>query len=474
MMPPVLRILETLLVFGWWLVWRTPERLCTALKWLGPTYLKSAQFFSGRVGGEYGRHMAQLLDHVPPPPFENMCPVIERNLGCSIEERYSLFNEVAVGCGSIAPAYYGIWREGGEEIEVATKVIPHGVAARVKEDVALMLLCMRIACWLRIPAALSMRTAKIPEQFAEWIEQETDPRHEGANLDWVAPFHKGTGCHVPKKVFASAEILVMTWMPGVPLTASPEELHAAGLDPRASLRRLSEMMFIRWFILGVGFPFQGNPSRGNLLAMPNGEIGIIDWGLVGFVPAKFLKVVNNAIFAVYQGTGEEVVRAMLALCSYEFKKERRKERFVRDVQAYVEKAKSEPFGYWLMGMGWILMRHRVPAPPEFAIAARFAMDLDEAVRTFSPGYTVHDMLGPILRLAILRRDLEEGRLLPNADSAKELLGFVAQQLRNPAGLLSHAGLLKEMAGFAARQLQNPTGVLVQALVLLPELVRQER
>lgn len=470
----LLRILETIVFGGWWLVWPTPKRVCAMFRRLGATYLKLGQFLSGRVAGEWGRQMAQLLDDVPPPPFEEVRLIIERGLGSPIASRFATFNEVAVGCGSIAPAYHGVWAEGG--IEVATKVIRPGIAAQVANDMAILLWLMRFACFCRIPLALSMRTAQIPEQFAEWIRQETDPFHEGSNLDWVGPFYQGTGCHVPKKVFASPEILVMTWIPGVPLTASPEELSAAGLDPRASLRRFSEMMFIRWFILGVGFPFQGNPSRGNLRALPKGEIGIIDWGLVGFVPAEFLKAVNNAIFAVYQGKGEEVVRSMLALCHYEFKSERRKNQFSRDVQAYVEKAKSEPFGYWLMGMGWILMVYGVPAPKEFAIAARFAMDLDEAVKTFSPDYTVHDMLGPIMQMGILRRDVEAGLagLLSQASPVKDLLDFVSQQVHNPAGLLSHTGLIQEMAGFAMRQLQNPVGALVQALTLLPELVRQKR
>jgi ubiquinone biosynthesis protein len=440
------RIMQTLCAFGWWLLWPTPVRLRLTFQRLGPTYIKLGQFLVGRVGGEWGRQMTLLLDQVPPPSFESVRPLIEEDIGGPLDSMFRSFNEEAVGCGSMAPVYEGEWKDGRR---VATKVILPGVAAGVAQDMAILRGLMSFLYYCRVPFALSMRSAQIPEQFEEAIAQEIDPRHEGSNLDRMQAPYQGTGVRIPEKVFVAKHTLVMTWMPGASLTATLEELLAQGLDPRASLRTFIEVMFVRWFVLGIGIPFQGNPSRGNLRALPNGEMGVIDLGLVGFVSSEFLKIINDAIFAVYQGKSEEVVRAMLVLCQYEFKNKRHGEQFAHDVRAYVEQAKSEPFGYWLMGMGWIVMRYGVPAPKEFAIAARFALDLDEAAKAFFPDYTVHDMLGPILKVAIIRRDTED------------VIARVA----------SLVGSVKGAAEFAARQLGNPIGVALQILAVLPEIVR---
>ena len=81
-------------------------------------------------------------------------------------------------------------------------------------------------------------------------------------------------------------VLVMDYLPGVPLSRAVEAMRERGIDPdsaeaqlfgRTLLQRLTAA-FGRT-ILGTGF-FHADPHPGNIFIMDDGRIGLIDFGQV--------------------------------------------------------------------------------------------------------------------------------------------------------------------------------------------------
>ncbi|EQD45767.1 ABC-1 domain protein, partial [mine drainage metagenome] len=74
---------------------------------LGPTFIKLGQVISARpdlLPNEYIKSFEQLQDNVPPAPFTEVKPTIEKNLG-KIGDVFDSFNENAISGASLGQVY---------------------------------------------------------------------------------------------------------------------------------------------------------------------------------------------------------------------------------------------------------------------------------------------------------------------------------------------------------------------------------
>ena len=92
--------------------------------------------------------LSDLQDRLAPFPADQARAIVEAELGKSLSELYSSFDEQPVAAASIAQVHFAVTTEGEE---VAVKILRPGVDAAFKRDVDLL-------AWL-----------------AEWVER-TQPR----------------------------------------------------------------------------------------------------------------------------------------------------------------------------------------------------------------------------------------------------------------------------------------------------------
>ena len=73
---------------------------------LGPVYIKLGQWLSSRADilpQPYLEELAKLQDNVPATPFEEVKPIIEKDLG-PIDEKFDEINSECISGASIVPA----------------------------------------------------------------------------------------------------------------------------------------------------------------------------------------------------------------------------------------------------------------------------------------------------------------------------------------------------------------------------------
>jgi len=259
---------------------RQAQRLRELLTDLGPAYIKIGQALSTRpdlVPPLYLDELTRLQDQLPPFPNELAFRYIEEELGQPPAELYDDLSPNPVAAASLGQVYKGKLKTGEP---VAVKVQRPGLAQRITLDIYIL---RKLAQWAtnnvtRIRSDL----VAIMDEFGARIFEEMDYTHEGDNAIRFAQLYGHLkDIYVPKiyTEYTARRVLTMEWIDGTKLT-NLVALNAQGIDAthlidvgvQCSLRQLLEHGF-----------FHADPHPGNLLAMRDGKLAYLDFGMMSEV-----------------------------------------------------------------------------------------------------------------------------------------------------------------------------------------------
>ncbi|RJF90918.1 2-polyprenylphenol 6-hydroxylase [Sphingomonas cavernae] len=275
--PPRVRRLMRLARFGA----RVPKQpnYSEAFQAIGPAAIKLGQSLATRpdlVGEHAAMDLLRLQDALPPAPFELIRQSIEESLGKPIEALFQSIDPDPVGAASIAQVHKAVTTDGHT---VAVKVLRPGIEEEFAE--ALETYEWAAAQAEAIGGELArLRPRLVIATFRQWTLRELDLRREAASASELAEAMEAEpGYHVPAIDWQRTARRVMTleWLDGIKLSKR-EDLIAAGHDPKAIAGRLVRA-FLRQAI-SEGF-FHADLHQGNLFVLSNGDIGAIDFGIMG-------------------------------------------------------------------------------------------------------------------------------------------------------------------------------------------------
>jgi ubiquinone biosynthesis protein len=288
-----------------------PRQLRLALEELGPTFVKLGQLLSGRsdlASPQVQQELSKLRDHAPSIPHAKLVAELERSLGSPSSALFATLEMAPVACASIGQVHRGTLHNG---LRVAVKVRRPGVRTDIDADFWLL---RRLA---RLVARLSSRVraydpVAILDEFASLLRAETDFTTEAGNLEAVRrTFAESDAVTIPRVLtdMSGESVLVMDWIEGIPLS-NPERLEAVGADraglARAILRAYGVMIF-------QSDRFQADPHPGNLIALKDGRLGLIDFGEVGSVDPAERSALLGMMTAVLGRDGEALAGAVLSV-----------------------------------------------------------------------------------------------------------------------------------------------------------------
>ena len=258
---------------------RPGERLAQALQEMGPSFIKVGQMLSTRsdlLGEEMAADLSHLQDQLPPFPTAQARAAIEAEFDAPIDELFEHFDDESVAAASIAQVHFAITKDGQE---VAVKVLRPDIENAFEGDLELFFWGARLLERTR-PELRRLKPVQSVQTLARSVEMEMDLRFEAAAADELRENFTGdNSVFVPRIDWlrTGQRVLTTERVHGIPFS-DVDAMVKAGHDPFDVLKKTSEAFFHQAFRDGM---FHGDLHPGNLFVLPDGAVGIVDFGIMG-------------------------------------------------------------------------------------------------------------------------------------------------------------------------------------------------
>jgi cytochrome P450 family 110 len=239
------------------------------------------------------RRLSRFHDAVPPRPVAEIRALVERELGRPLGGVFATFDETALAAASLAQVHRATLHDG---TPVAVKVQYAEIAALARVDLASLGLFARLAGGI----ARGFDFVTLVDELAEFVALELDFRREADSTERVrAALADDPTVRVPRvhRDLSTGKLLVLEYLEGTKI-AEIEALRLRGVDLHAVAQRVGRTY--GRMIFEHGF-FQGDPHPGNLLVLPDGAIGLLDFGLAKELPPGFGRSVATMLVRALSG-----------------------------------------------------------------------------------------------------------------------------------------------------------------------------
>ena len=410
-----------------------PERVRCALQDLGPTFVKLGQVMATRVDlltPEWTTELGKLQNAVPALPFAQVRPQLAEDLGADPEAVFERLEETPLAAASLAQTHRA-WLADGSA--VVLKVRRPGIRDTVEADLRLMARLAEIV-EERAPDLRRYHPAEVVQQFSASLRRELDFAAEGRNAERIAANFAGHDEVVVPRVYwewTSERLNVQECLQGIAGT-DLAAVDAAGLD-RAQLAATGAGIVLK-MVLEDGF-FHADPHPGNIFYLPDGRIGVIDFGMVGRVSEQRRFQIVQLLHGLVERESAPVADVLMEWG--EGGGEVDEARLQADVGAFVDQYRGVPLkdlhmGLMLTDVTTILRDNGLSLPPDLALMIKAFLTLEGMGRQLDPDFDMAGAARPFLQRVVLQRYsprtlLKRGRR--TALDAMELVGDLPRELR---------------------------------------------
>ncbi|MDC3029047.1 AarF/UbiB family protein, partial [Prochlorococcus sp. AH-716-P20] len=256
------------------------KQLTNLLVKLGPAFVKAGQALSTRpdiIPVILLEELSELQDQLPGFDGNKAMELIEEDLNKKIDEIFLTIDKDPISAASLGQVHKAVLKN--KEI-VAVKVQRPGLREQITLDLYIV---RNIANWLKNNIGLIRSDlVALIDELGKRVFEEMDYLNEAENAEKFRNLHlHNSKIAVPKiyKKTTSRRVLTMEWIDGTKLT-NLEGVKNLGIDPdemieigvQCSLEQLLEHGF-----------FHADPHPGNLLALEDGRLCYLDFGMMSEV-----------------------------------------------------------------------------------------------------------------------------------------------------------------------------------------------
>jgi ubiquinone biosynthesis protein len=291
-----------------------PERLRMTLERLGPTFVKAGQMLALRpdyVPLEYAEALRGLHTHATPFPAAEAVAIVEGELGAPLSALYAEFDREPFAAASLAQVHRARLYDGRQ---VAVKVQRPGIRVQVERDLALLTTLARRFERLQ-PDSVAFRPSEAAAELTKFTRRELDFRREARTAGRLRQLLAGDDRIMIPAVISdrsSERVLTTEFLDGLPPKPAAE-LRQAGIDPEAGLRAGAAAMLRQIFQFGL---FHADPHPGNVLFLPGGAIGFVDFGMFGRLEPSERRRMAFIFWALADGDYDAVGDQLLRLSEF--------------------------------------------------------------------------------------------------------------------------------------------------------------
>lgn len=442
-----------------------------AIQDLGPTFVKLGQVLATRPDlfpPNWITEFAKLQDQVPPVPFEELLPDLEKALGKSPFEVFKDLQTEPIAGASIAQVHLAKLQDG---TPVVLKIRRPNVEMSIDADLRLLSHLGRLI-ESEMPQAKRFQPGKIIGQFSKSLRRELDLALEGRNTERFAR-NFADDPHIKfAKIywdFTSQGLLVMEHIDGIPGN-DLQQAREQGLDLKVLAERGSNAVLK--MVLIDGF-FHADPHPGNVFYLPDNRLAIIDCGMVGRITLDRRNEIADLLAALVS-RDIDTLKDILIVWAGDAQVDEGK--LSGDVDEFICNYDNAPlkhvrFSALLNDLTNIMRENHLSVPPDLTMLFKALITLEGLGRQLDPDFQIVGHLTPFVKKIIIDRYMPAAlfkrgkRGISNlADALTSLPGDVSQVLREAGrGRLKVNLDLKRLDHFG-HQLDHSTNRLTIALI----------
>ncbi|MHB1285735.1 MAG: ABC1 kinase family protein [Leptospirales bacterium] len=398
-----------------------PVRLRMALEEIGPTAIKFGQILSSRADlfpPEFLEEFQHLQDDLPHVSFDEIRTEIESAFHRPLEEVFLDFSPVPVAQASIAQVHRARLITGED---VAIKIRRPRIEEQIEPD-------LRILSFLsdlverHVEELKYLRPKALARQYIRTLRKELDFSHEAHNLERARKNFEGDPSIVIPTLYpqwSQGNILVMSYLDGVSIRDT-NSFGKLGIQPdevaQLGARSILKQVFVHGF-------FQGDPHPGNILVLPNHQIGILDYGMFGSLPPERRDLLGDLLVALVEKDIPFMIRTLERMRA--LPEDFNESDLSDDISAFLEEFTNRPLNEIhldiLSAELFNLVRtHHLSLPPDLSLLLRSLVIMDGIGRSLNPSFNMVEESRPFVR-KLIRKRFEPESLLKNIRSTTMIL-----------------------------------------------------
>ncbi|MEU4426103.1 AarF/ABC1/UbiB kinase family protein [Actinoplanes sp. NPDC024001] len=292
---------------------RTAEQLFSVLGQLKGGAMKFGQALSvfeaalpDEMAGPYRQALTKLQEAAPPMPVANVHKALAEQLGPDWRDNFAEFDDSPAAAASIGQVHRAVWKLPPARRNAKPKLLP--VAVKVQYPgagdalIADLKQLGRLAGMFKIiQPGIDVKPllAELRDRVTEELDYEMEAQTQRA---FAEAYHDDPEIFVPRVVASAPQVLVTEWVDGTPLAGvitdgTPEERDEAG-------RLMAILHFSAPARAGL---LHADPHPGNFRILPDGRLGVIDFGAVARLPEGHPEPIGRLVRLALEGDAQAVV-----------------------------------------------------------------------------------------------------------------------------------------------------------------------
>jgi predicted unusual protein kinase regulating ubiquinone biosynthesis (AarF/ABC1/UbiB family) len=254
----------------------------------------------------YREALIKLQSGAPQMPARDVHRVLDEQLGTGWPKRFREFDAEQAHAASIGQVHRAVWHDGRE---VAVKLQYPGADEALRAD----LRTLRRFSWViqRIVPGADVRGLinEITDRMSEELDYAAEADHQRT---FAAALADDPRIRVPRVIGSAPKVIISEWLEGVPLSRFAHRPAADRHDQQVR-DHIGETMIELHFSspVRVGL-LHSDPHHGNFKLLPDGRLGMLDFGAVTEIPDGVPPPLGRILRLVADRRNEEMLDLLRA------------------------------------------------------------------------------------------------------------------------------------------------------------------
>src|SRR5215468_8796795 len=242
------------------------------------------------LAGPYRATLTRLQESAPPLPSRTVYRVLAEDLGPDWRDKFTEFDDKPTAAASIGQVHRAVWRDGRQ---VAVKIQYPGAGNALLSDFTQLSRVARLFSALMPGLEVRPLLDELRNRMTEELDYELEAQAQQGFADAYAD---DPDISVPNVIACTGRVLISEWMDGTPLSkiisdGTQEERDRAGL------------LFVRFLFSGPARAgmLHADPHPGNFRLLPDGRLGVLDFGAVDRLPGGMPVFIGRLVRMVHDG-----------------------------------------------------------------------------------------------------------------------------------------------------------------------------